>query len=222
MRPKDGEDLPKLVVGLKKLSKSNPLVVCTTEENGEHVIAGCGELHVGICLKDLHEDDQCNFTVSDPVVCHRETVSKLSNQVCLAKSPNKHNRLYVTAEPMDEALCKAIEAGLAGPKANPKDRAKLHRDKFDWDEMAARKIWAWGTENEGANLVADQSTGVQYMLEIKEHVASASQWTTKEGPLCEEKASASTSWIAPSMPISSIVALVRSCLQLVVSAPLPR
>ena len=134
VRPKDGEDLPKLVVGLKKLSKSNPLVVCTTEENGEHVIAGCGELHVGICLKDLHEDDQCNFTVSDPVVCHRETVSKLSNQVCFAKSPNKHNRLYVTAEPMDGALCKAIEAGLAGPKANPEDRAKLHRDNFDWDK----------------------------------------------------------------------------------------
>jgi hypothetical protein len=28
-------------------------VVCTTEESGEHVIAGCGELHVEICLKDL-------------------------------------------------------------------------------------------------------------------------------------------------------------------------
>ena len=34
-------------------SKSDPLVVCTTEESGEHVIAGCGELHVEICLKDL-------------------------------------------------------------------------------------------------------------------------------------------------------------------------
>lgn len=187
VRPKDGKDLPKLVEGLKKLSKSDPLVVCTTEENGEHVIAGCGELHVEICLKDLREEyAQCDFTVSDPVVSYRETVTKLSNQVCLAKSPNKHNRLYVTAEPMDEALCKAIEAGPAGPKADPKDRAKLYRDKFDWDEMAARKIWAWGPENEGANLVVDQSTGVQYMLEIKEHVASAFQWTSKEGPLCEE------------------------------------
>merc|ERR1719231_2142751 len=42
VRPKDGKDLPKLVEGLKKLSKSDPLVVCTTEESGEHVIAGCG------------------------------------------------------------------------------------------------------------------------------------------------------------------------------------
>merc|ERR1719451_211535 len=43
VKPKDGKDLPKLVEGLKKLSKSDPLVVCTTEESGEHVIAGCGE-----------------------------------------------------------------------------------------------------------------------------------------------------------------------------------
>merc|ERR1712207_101956 len=43
VRAKDGKDLPKLVDGLKKLSKSDPLVVCTTEESGEHVIAGCGD-----------------------------------------------------------------------------------------------------------------------------------------------------------------------------------
>merc|ERR1719262_1274791 len=34
VKPKDGKDLPKLVDGLKKLSKSDPLVVCTTEESG--------------------------------------------------------------------------------------------------------------------------------------------------------------------------------------------
>merc|ERR1719395_162604 len=45
VKPKDGKDLPKMVEGLKKLSKSDPLVVCSTEESGEHIIAGCGELH---------------------------------------------------------------------------------------------------------------------------------------------------------------------------------
>merc|ERR1740117_592484 len=123
VRPKDGKDLPKLVEGLKKLSKSDPLVVCTTEESGEHVIAGCGELHVEICLKDLREEyAQCDFIMSDPVVSYRETVAALSNQTCLAKSPNKHNRMYVTAEPMLEELSKAIEEGAAGPKADPKER----------------------------------------------------------------------------------------------------
>merc|ERR1712160_111561 len=187
VRPKDGKDLPKLVEGLKKLSKSDPLVVCTTEESGEHVIAGCGELHVEICLKDLREEyAQCDFIMSDPVVSYRETVGCLSTQTCLSKSPNKHNRLYITAEPIDEELSKAIEDGPAGPKADPKERAKLYRDKFDWDENSARKIWGWGPETDGANLVVDQTTAVQYMNEIKEHVHSAFQWTTKEGPLCEE------------------------------------
>merc|ERR1712070_696009 len=110
VKVKDGKDLPKLVEGLKKLSKSDPLVVCTTEESGEHVIAGCGELHVEICLKDLREEyAQCDFVMTDPVVSYREAVTAASSQTCLAKSPNKHNRLYLIAEPMDEDLSKDID-----------------------------------------------------------------------------------------------------------------
>merc|ERR1719181_1140838 len=151
---KDGKDLPKLVEGLKKLSKSDPLVVCTTEENGEHVIAGCGELHVEICLKDLREEyAQCDFVMSDPVVAYRETVTQESSQTCLAKSPNKHNRLYVVAEPLDEAVSAAIEDGKCGAKTEPKERAKVLREKFEWDASEATKIWAWGPETEGANVV---------------------------------------------------------------------
>merc|ERR1712127_968038 len=187
VKPKDGKDLPKLVEGLKKLSKSDPLVVCSTEESCEHVIAGCGELHVEICLKDLREEyAQCDFTVSDPVVSYRETVSELSSQTCLAKSPNKHNRIYIQAEPMSDELSLAIEAGKCGPKAEIKERAKILKEKFDWDDAMARKIWCWGPETEGANLVVDSTVGVQYLIEIKEHVNSAFQWATKEGPLCEE------------------------------------
>merc|ERR1719214_339655 len=187
VKPKDGKDLPKLVEGLKKLSKSDPLVICTTEESGEHIIAGCGELHVEICLKDLQDDHaQCPIIISDPVVSYRETVSNTSNQTCLAKSPNKHNRLYVVAEPLDEAISAGIEEGTLGPKADAKERAKIFREKYDWDENDARKIWCWGPETEGANIVVDQTQAVQYVLEIKEHVTSAFQWATKEGPLCEE------------------------------------
>merc|ERR1712176_106759 len=179
VKPKDGKDLPKMVEGLKKLSKSDPLVVCTIEESGEHVIAGCGELHVEICLKDLREEyAQCDFSVSDPVVSYRETVTELSS-TCLAKSPNKHNRIYLTAEPLPEEINVLIEDGKLGPKAEAKERAKTFRDKFDWSENDARKIWCWGPETEGANLVVDTTQGVQYLNEIKEHVNSAFQWTTK-------------------------------------------
>merc|ERR1711881_812259 len=187
VKVKDGKDLPKLVDGLKKLSKSDPLVVCTTEESGEHVIAGCGELHVEICLKDLREEyAQCDFVMSDPVVSYRETVSGTSSQTCLSKSPNKHNRLYVVAEPLGEELSAGIEDGKMGPKAEAKEKARTLREKYDWDENAARKIWCYGPETEGANVVVDMTTAVQYLLEIKEHVNSAFQWCTKEGPLCEE------------------------------------
>merc|ERR1712121_140081 len=44
-------ELPKLVEGLKRLSKSDPMVQCIIEESGEHIIAGAGELHLEICLK---------------------------------------------------------------------------------------------------------------------------------------------------------------------------
>merc|ERR1712160_39250 len=129
VKVKDGKELPKLVDGLKKLSKSDPLVICTTEENGEHIIAGCGELHIEICLKDLREGyAQCEFTVSDPVVSYRETVNEVSSMTVLAKSPNKHNRIYLRAEPMSDELATLIESGKAGPKADPKERTKILKD----------------------------------------------------------------------------------------------
>lgn len=187
VKPKDGKDLPKLVEGLKKLSKSDPLVVCSNEENGDHVIAGCGELHVEICLKDLKDEyAQCDFIVSDPVVSYKETVQDKSSITCLAKSPNKHNRIYMTAEPLDDELAKLIEEGPLGPKADPKERARKLREDFEWDEPSARKIWCFGPDTNGANVVVDSTAAVQYLNEIKEHVDSAFQWTTKEGPLCEE------------------------------------
>ena len=71
VEPKNASDLPKLVEGLKKLSKSDPY----TEESGEHIIAGCGELHVEICLNDLvNEYAKCEIKKSDPVVTYKETV----------------------------------------------------------------------------------------------------------------------------------------------------
>merc|ERR1711964_664776 len=187
VRPKDGRDLPKLVEGLKKLGKSDPLVICEISEGGEHVIAGCGELHVEICLKDLRDDfAQVDFTTSDPVVAYRETVGGPSSQTCLSKSPNKHNRLWMEAEPVAEELSNEIDAQTIGPKQELKERAKELAEKYDWDKNHALKIWCYGPETEGANMVVDATQGVQYLNEIKDHVNSAFQWATKEGPLCEE------------------------------------
>merc|ERR550514_2306601 len=100
---KNASDLPKLVEGLKRLSKSDPMVQISIEESGEHIIAGAGELHLEICLKDLEEDHACIPIIKkDPVVSFRETVTSMGKDAALSKSPNKHNRLFVTADPLIE------------------------------------------------------------------------------------------------------------------------
>jgi len=187
VEPKNPSELPKLVEGLKRLSKSDPCVKCYIEESGEHIVAGAGELHLEICLKDLAEEfTGIELVTSDPVVSYRETVYSKSNQICLSKSPNKHNRLWVTAEPFQEGLSEAIEEGDIGPRDDPKKRARLLADKFGWDLTESRKIWAFGPETTGPNLILDVSKGVQYLNEIKDSVIAAFQWATKEGVLCEE------------------------------------
>jgi len=188
VEPKNPADLPKLVEGLKRLSKSDPLVQCTIEESGEHIIAGAGELHLEICLKDLQEDFMggAELIISEPVVSFRETVIAESNQVCLSKSPNKHNRLYVVARPMEEGLPDAIEKGEINARDDPKTRARILAEKYGWDVTEARKIWAFGPNTNGANVVVDCTKGVQYLNEIKDSMIAALQWVTKEGILTNE------------------------------------
>merc|ERR1712180_227133 len=96
VEPKNPSELPKLVEGLKRLAKSDPMVQCIIEESGEHIIAGAGELHLEICLKDLEEDHAgIPLKKSDPVVSYRESVSEESDQMCLSKSPNKIRGRYL-------------------------------------------------------------------------------------------------------------------------------
>merc|ERR1712072_1176944 len=131
VRPKNPSDLPKLVEGLKRLSKSDPIVQCSTSESGEHIVAGAGELHLEICLKDLEEDFMKGTPIvkGDPVVSFRETVNSESDRMCLSKSPNKHNRLYMKAQPMGEELCLAIDKGVVKSTDDMKLRARKLADE---------------------------------------------------------------------------------------------
>ena len=184
---KNASDLPKLVEGLKKLSKSDPLVLCYTEESGEHIIAGCGELHVEICLKDLQEEyAKCDLKIGDPVVTYKETVTAESDQMCLSKSPNKHNRLYVKAAPLTDELSDMIETEKLGPKTESKERSKILVEQFEWDKTDSTKIWCFGPDTNGPNMLVDVAKGVQFLNEIKDSMEAAFQWATKEGVLCSE------------------------------------
>lgn len=156
-------------------------------ESGEHIVAGAGELHLEICLKDLEEDHAgIPLKIGDPVVSYRETVTAESSMTALSKSPNKHNRLYVIAQPLGEEVSGDIEKGKINPRDDLKARARILADEHGWDVTDARKIWCFGPDTTGANLLVDQTKAVQYLNEIKDSVVSGFQWATKEGPVAEE------------------------------------
>lgn len=187
VQPKNMQELPKLVEGLKRLAKSDPMVQVTYDETGECVVAGAGELHLEICLKDLEEDHACIPIIkNDPIVSYRETVTEPSFKEVLAKSPNKHNRFTMMAQPLAEGVCEDIDSGEINARMDLKIRARTLADKHEWDVNEARKIWCFGPESTGPNVVVDTTKAVQYLNEIKDSVVAGFQWASKEGVLMEE------------------------------------
>ena len=188
---KNSADLPKLVEGLKKLSKSDPMVRCETTEAGEHIVAGCGELHLEICLSDLQNDFMkgAPLHTSDPVVTYNETVAEKSVEV-LSKSANKHNRLFCTIEPLGDEVCAMFDQDILKPGMDVKDRSKILREHpaLGWEEASTpQKIWCFGDDQIGPNVVLEKTVGVAYLIEIKDSVVGGFKWACNEGPMCEER-----------------------------------
>jgi elongation factor 2 len=182
-------DLPKLMEGLKRLSKSDPLVLCITAPTGEHIVAGAGELHLEICMKDLKEDFMkgAPIKISEPVVSFCETVGGKTELTCIAKSPNKHNRIYLEAEPLNEGLCKAIDKNEVNAEQELKVRARIMADEYGWDIADARRVWTFGCPPDAiCNVLVDQTKGVQYLNEIKDSMVGGFIQATAAGILCEE------------------------------------
>jgi len=74
----------------------------------------------------------------------------------MSKSANKHNRIYAKAAQLDEGLPEEIEKGTVNPKDDPKERSKYMAEKYNWDRLeAGPKLWSFGPENAGPNLVVD-------------------------------------------------------------------
>jgi len=190
VEPKSASDLPKLVEGLKRLAKSDPMVMVFTEESGEHIVAGAGELHLEICLKDLQDDFMgTSVKISEPVVSFRESVTEESSVTCLSKSANKHNRLFCIACPLGDDLTNEVEEKTnmdLDPRADPKKRARYLADTYEWDVGDARKIWSYAPEGTGPNLFVDATKGCSFLSEIKESVCGGFQWACADGPVCEE------------------------------------
>lgn len=85
VEPLNPAELPKMLEGLRKISKSYPLVRTKVEESGEHVILTTGELASDCVLHDLRRMyAEIEIKVADPVVAFCETVAETSSVQCVA------------------------------------------------------------------------------------------------------------------------------------------
>jgi len=142
-----------------------------------------------VCIKDLREEYMkgAPLRMSKPVVSFCETVRGETDITCVSKSPNKHNRFYMRAEPLGEAVTNAIDEGEITPDQDQKKRARSLADDYEWDVTEARKIWGFGCPPDGlANVIVDSTKGVQYLNEIKDSVVGAFLQVTSAGIICEE------------------------------------
>ena len=96
----------------------------------------------------------------------------------------QHNQLYAKAQPLSEELIQDIEQGKIGPRDDFKLRARALADEVcsffllpfpfifadrlifslsqhGWDVTEARKIWCFGPDGGGPNLLVDSTKGVQ-------------------------------------------------------------
>mmetsp|Transcript_27633 Transcript_27633/g.57236 ORF Transcript_27633/g.57236 Transcript_27633/m.57236 type:complete len:515 (+) Transcript_27633:3-1547(+) len=90
LEPLNPAELPKMVQGLRSVSKAYPMVKTRVEESGEHVLFGTGELYMDCVLHDLrHVYGDVEVKVADPSVALRETVVETSSLKCFAETTNK-------------------------------------------------------------------------------------------------------------------------------------
>lgn len=184
---KNGADIAALIKGLKLLVKSDPLCQYTCDKKtNQIVISGAGELHLEICVQDLREmfAKGVEIIVSDPVVPFRETITAPTSQVCLAKSPNNLNRLFMTAEPITEEMLTAIQNGSLLEIKDPKERIK-QLCTLGWQKDEASRIWAY-SEGDNTNVLMDRTKGAQYLSEIKDNLTNGFHQSCARGVLCDE------------------------------------
>lgn len=125
------------------------------------------------------------INISEPVVSFRETVTAESRE-CLSKSANKHNRIHAQATPFEDGLAEKVDDGTIAKLKDVKERARYLADEFSWDVNEARKIWAFGPDGTGPNVITDATTAVAYLNEVKESICGGFQWATGAGPMCDE------------------------------------
>ncbi|MDO5848252.1 MAG: elongation factor EF-2 [Methanobrevibacter sp.] len=178
---KNTKDLPKLIDVLRQVGKEDPTVkVEINEETGEHLISGMGELHLEVIAYRIN-DKGVDIQTSEPIVVYRETVAGESPQV-EGKSPNKHNRFYITVEPLEDSLFQALQEGdLKEGRVKGKEAAADFME-YGLDKEEARRVW----DIHNRSMFINMTRGIQYLDEVKELLLEGFESALEDGPLANE------------------------------------
>lgn len=185
---KDPKDLPKLIMFLRQVSREDPtLAIKIDEETGEYLVSGLGELHIDAKIERPLKEKEINVTTSMPIVIYRETVRTESPEV-EGKSSNRHNRFYVTVEPIEPGLYTALAEG----KVEEKNVRKFLKDlipklvDYGMGRDEAKKLY----DIFNKNTLIDSTKGIQYLNETMELVIESFEKVMDSGPLCGEPCTA--------------------------------
>lgn len=187
IEPKQPQQLAKLIEFLKRTAREDPtLHIKINEETGEYLISGLGELHLDAKIERPLKEEGIDAQVSPPIVIFNEGV-RAGSQAVEGKSPNKHNRFYFTAAPLEPKVYEAMVNGEIPDqeikKKNVELQNKLQDLGFDRDESKNVKMIY------NRNILLDETHGVHSILEVMEMVKEAFQEAMNEGPLAREPCS---------------------------------
>ena len=182
IEPKHPKDLPKLVEVLKQLTIEDPnLIVKIDEESGETIIAGMGVLHLDIATHRI-QDAKVDIVTSEPLINYRETV-KGGCEPIMAKSPNRHNKIFLKVEQLEPAIGDMLRTGQISEMKDKKEMADLLK-KEGWDTDTIKRIMRLDSRG---NVMINGTKGVQFVQESTDSINSGFDDVMKEGPLCKEQ-----------------------------------
>jgi len=185
VEPKNPMELPKLVNTLKKIGREDAVLqVKINQETGEYLVSGLGELHLEAKVENKLKELGIDVEMSKPIVVYRETIFEGSPEI-EGKSPNKHNKLHMTVEPLEKDVYRAMAEGeipseMEIKKKKPELFKKISKHGMNYDE--AKKV----TLIHNKNVLLDLTKGVQFMNEIMEMVKESFKQIMDEGPLARE------------------------------------
>lgn len=177
-------DLPKLIEVLRQVGKEDPTIqVEINEETGEHLMHGMGELHLEVIENRIKTEKGVDVKTSPPIVVYREGITKKSPEV-EGKTPNKHNKLYFIAEPLEDELYKEVKSGNI-PEMRIKKKDLNLRQKFT-DAGMETKIADRVKDVYKGNILIELTRGIVHIGDIMEMVVEMFEDVMGAGPLARE------------------------------------